>query len=234
MGDRCSRNCRFCGVVSGKPLPLDSKEPERIAKAVKNIGLAYVVITSVTRDDLPDGGAAHFARTVREIKKINPDTRVECLVPDFGGNEESLKTLLKEEVNVLNHNLETVKKNYRTIRSTAKYETSLDLLKRAKRIKPEVFTKSGFMVGLGEETVEIKELLMDLKKADCDIVTIGQYLRPSPENIQVSKYYTPEEFKQLKTLAQTFKFKAVASGIFVRSSYGAEKVINGANRESES
>lgn len=230
MGDRCSRNCRFCGVISGKPLPLDSREPGKIAKAVKKIGLVFVVITSVTRDDLPDGGAAHYAHTVREIKKLNPETRIECLIPDFGRNIESLKTLLTEDIDVLNHNMETVKRNYKEIRSAAEYDASLNLLKTAKNLKPEVFTKSGFMVGLGEKQEEIKELLADLKKADCDIVTIGQYLRPSPENVKVHKYYTPEEFKQLKALAEKFKFKAVASGIFVRSSYGAEAVMGGANR----
>ena len=231
MGDRCTRNCRFCGVISGNPLPLDKRELERIAKAVKIMGLGYAVITSVTRDDLPGGGAAHFARTVTEIKKINPGARIECLVPDFGGNTESLKILLDAEINVLNHNLETVKRRYGEIRSKAKYRASLDLLKKAKRIKPGVLTKSGFMVGLGERLEEIRELLQDLKNADCDIVTIGQYLRPSAGNIKVAKYYTPEEFRQLKTLAETFKFKAVSSGIFVRSSYGAEAVLDGANKK---
>ena len=230
MGDTCSRNCSFCGVASGKPLPLDSREPGRIAKVVKELGLVFVVITSVTRDDLPDGGAAHYAHTIRKIKQINPETRVECLIPDFGGNPESLKTLLFEDIDVLNHNMETVERNYRGIRSSAKYKGSLKLLKRAKNIKPEVLTKSGFMVGLGEQQEEINELLADLKNADCDIVTIGQYLRPSPENVKVFKYYKPEEFKQLKALAEKFKFKAVASGIFVRSSYGAETVMDSANR----
>ncbi len=231
MGDRCTRNCRFCGVVSGGPLPLDKREPGRIAKAVKKMGLSYVVITSVTRDDLPDGGAEHFARTIKEVKKLNPEARIECLIPDFGGNTESLKILLAGELDVLNHNLETVKRKYGEIRSGAKYRTSLDLLKQAKRIKPGIITKSGFMVGLGERPEEIRELLLDLKNADCDIVTIGQYLRPSAGNIKVAKYYTPEEFRQLKILAETFKFKAVSSGIFVRSSYGAEVVMDGASKK---
>ena len=226
MGDICTRNCSFCGVDSGKPEPLDKDEHYRVADAVKKMGLKYVVITSVTRDDLSDGGAAHFADAVREVKKLNPESKVECLIPDFKGNIENLKILLREDPDVLNHNVETIKINYSRVRNKANYAESLSLLRRAKKINSNIFTKSGFIVGLGESREEIKELLSDLKDAGCDIITIGQYLRPSSENVEVSKYYTPQEFKELKNLAESFKFKVVVSGVFVRSSYNAGIVLD--------
>ena len=213
MGDRCTRNCGFCGVKSGRPLPLDRDEPKKIASAIKEMDLLYAVITSVTRDDLDDGGASHFAETVKAIKKLNPDTRVECLVPDFGGNKKNLETLLLEELDVLNHNIETVESNYGKARSGADYERSLKLLKRAKEIRPDIYTKSGFMLGLGESKEQILKLLEDLKKNKVDIITIGQY-------------YTPEEFKEIEKTARKFGFRAVAAGPFVRSSYGAELVLD--------
>jgi len=227
MGNTCTRNCGFCGIKSGEPEILDSNEPFRVANAVKEMGLKYVVITSVTRDDLPDGGVSHFAKTVSEIKKLNLELKVECLIPDFKGNINNLKILLAEDLDVLNHNIETIKKNFSKVRKCANYETSLNILKSAKLLKPDIYTKSGFMLGLGESRKGIVELLSDLKEADCDIVTIGQYLRSSESNIPVKKYYRPEEFESIKELAESFNFKAVASGIFVRSSYGADIILEG-------
>jgi len=227
MGNICTRNCGFCGIKSGKPEILDGNEPYRIANAVKEMGLKYVVITSVTRDDLPDGGVSHFAKTVSEINRLNLELRIECLIPDFKGNVNNLEILLAEELDVLNHNIETVKKNFSKVRKYADYKTSLNILKSAKSLKPDIYTKSGFMLGLGESRKEIVELLSDLKEVDCDIVTIGQYLRPSESNLPVKKYYRPEEFENIKELAESFNFKAVASGIFVRSSYGAGIILDG-------
>lgn len=227
MGNICTRNCGFCGIKSGKPEILDEDEPSRVANAVKEMGLKYVVITSVTRDDLPDGGVSHFAKTVSEINRLNLELRIECLIPDFKGNVNNLEILLAEDLNVLNHNMETVKKNFSKVRKYADYETSLNILKSAKSLKPDIYTKSGFMLGLGENREEIVELLSDLKEVDCNIVTIGQYLRPSGSNLQVKKYYRPEEFERIKELAENFNFKAVASGIFVRSSYGGGIILDG-------
>ncbi len=226
MGDTCTRNCGFCGVNSGRPLPLDKEEPKKIASAVKEMNLLYAVITSVTRDDLDDGGASHFAETVKAIKKINPNTRIECLIPDFEGNKKNLETLLSEELDVLNHNIETIKQNYSRARSSADYNRSLKLLKNAKEIRSDIYTKSGFMLGLGENTEQILKLLKDLKESEVDIITIGQYLSPSKDNIAISKYYTPEEFKEIENTAIKIGFTAVAAGPFVRSSYGAELVLD--------
>jgi len=226
MGDTCTRNCGFCGVNSGRPLPLDKNEPDKIAAAIKEMDLLYAVITSVTRDDLDDGGASHFAKTIKAIKNLNPETRVECLVPDFGGSKKDLETLLSGELDVLNHNIETVESNYGKVRSSADYRRSLKLLKRAKEIKPDIYTKSGFMVGLGESWEQILKLLEDLKESKVDIITIGQYLSPSEDNIAITKYYTPEEFKEIEKTAIKFGFRAVAAGPFVRSSYGAELVLD--------
>jgi lipoic acid synthetase len=229
MGNICTRNCAFCGVRSGKPQNLDKFEPKNIAKAVKEMGLSYVVLTSVTRDDLEDGGAKHFAKTVREIKTTDPNIKVECLIPDFKGSKENLKILLDVKPDVLNHNLETINRNYKTVRDHASYNKSLDILKNSKDIDPEVLTKSGFMLGLGEEIEEILELLYDLESSNCDIVTIGQYLQPSKESCMVQKYYSGEEFEKIKNLASSFNFKSVVAGIFVRSSYKAASTINEIN-----
>lgn len=225
MGDTCTRNCSFCGIKSGKPQILDEREPLRIASAVKKMGLKYTVITSVTRDDLPDGGSSHFAKTISEIKKLNPFSKIECLIPDFKGNTSHLKVVLAGNPNVLGHNIETIKRNFPVVRKNASYKTSLDVLKFSKLFRPDIYTKSGFMLGLGENREEVEELLADLKETGCDIVTIGQYLRPSISNIPVKKYYKPEEFESTKELAMSFGFKAVESGIFVRSSYRAGIVL---------
>ncbi len=226
MGDICTRNCGFCSIKSGRPGALDKNEPARIAEAVKEMGLKHVVITSVTRDDLPDGGSHHFARTVREIEKKNLNVKIECLIPDFKGNLENLKVLLSQNLSVLNHNIETTRKNFKKVKKNSDYETSLSILKHARSIRPEIFTKSGFMLGLGEEEKEILELLSDLKKADCDIITIGQYLRPSDLNLPVKKYYSPREFVKIRKSAESFGFKAVISGIFVRSSYNTAATLD--------
>lgn len=231
MGDICTRNCGFCGVESGRPGPLDSKEGENIAKAVKEMGLLYVVLTSVTRDDIDDGGASHFYKTVRCIKELNPDTKVECLIPDFKGNMASLKKILSGDPDVLNHNVETVKDNYAKVRKNADYDRSLNLLKNTKEIRPEIYTKSGFMLGLGETIDKVKELLGDLKESSVDIITIGQYLQPSPDNIEVSKYYRPEEFDRIRETAMDMGFTAVEAGPFIRSSYCAEAVLDNAIRQ---
>jgi lipoyl synthase len=230
MGNICTRNCAFCGVKTGKAQNLDKFEPKNIAKAVKEMGLSYIVLTSVTRDDLEDGGAKHFAKTVREIKITGPNLKVECLIPDFKGNRKNLKILLDVKPDVLNHNLETIKRNYKTIRDRASYNRSLDILKNSKDLNPEVLTKSGFMLGLGEGIEEVSELLQDLESSNCDIVTIGQYLQPSKENYPVQKYYSGEEFEKIKNLADSFNFKSVVAGIFVRSSYEAAATINEINK----
>jgi len=228
MGDICTRNCGFCGVESGRPGPPDSKEGGNIAKAVKEMGLLYIVLTSVTRDDIDDGGAAHFYETVRCIKELNPNTKVECLIPDFKGNIASLKKLLSGNLDVLNHNVETVKDNYIRVRKNADYKRSLKLLKNTKNIRPDIYTKSGFMLGLGESRAKVIKLLEDLKESSVDIITIGQYLQPSSDNIEVSKYYKPEEFDGIKAAAMDIGFTAVEAGPFVRSSYRAEAVFDNA------
>jgi len=225
MGDVCTRNCSFCSVKSGKPEALDKSEPLRVAQAVKRMGLKYVVITSVTRDDLSDGGSSHFVKTVKEINKLNFNIKIECLIPDFKGNVDSLKLLLKQKLDVLTHNIETIRRNFKEVKKFSSYETSLNVLRYARSLKPDVFIKSGFMLGLGEEVEEIMELLADLKEAGCDIITIGQYLRPSVLNLPVKKYYSPEEFEKIGKLAENMGFEAVVSGIFVRSSYNAVVVF---------
>jgi lipoic acid synthetase len=230
MGDICTRNCAFCGVSSGKPLQLDLSEPEKIALAAKDMSLKYIVLTSVTRDDLTDGGAGQFINTILEIKKKLPGSIIECLIPDFNGNRDSIAALLEVEFEVLNHNIETIKKNYGAIRNKADYDLSLDVLKYAKRNKPAIITKSGFMLGLGEKRKEIISLLEDLKAAEVDIITIGQYLQPSQDNVAVQKYYTPDEFEELRDIALNIGFQYAVSGSFVRSSYQASIAFQNAIR----
>ncbi len=233
MGDICTRNCSFCSVKSGRPDKLDEDEPYRIARAVKKMGLKYIVMTSVTRDDLPDGGSNHFVRTLQEVKKLNPGVRIECLIPDFKGSKDSLKAVLDEGLDVLNHNMETVERIFRKVQKASDYETSLGVLRNVKLLRPDIFTKSGFMLGLGETEKEVESLLSDLKKVDCDIVTIGQYLRPSGKNTPVKKYYNEEEFGRIGKMAEVFGFKAVLSGIFVRSSYKADSLLEKALNSSK-
>lgn len=224
LGDHCSRNCTFCAVTHGVSEPPDPEEPKRVAEAVSRLGLKYVVLTSVTRDDLADGGASHFAATIKTIRSFAGDILVEVLVPDFQGSAQSLATVLASQPAVLNHNLETVSRLYPAVRPQADYQRSLRLLKEVKRLHPEAATKSGFMVGLGEKQEEVSRLLRDLRKANCDLVTIGQYLRPSRDHHPVVDYIHPELFKAYQQEAEELGFSGVASGPYVRSSYQAEKL----------
>ena len=218
MGDTCTRNCRFCNINSGKPSELDPDEPLHVAQAVKELGLNYAVITSVTRDDLPDGGAKHFADTISEIKKLSPNTKVEVLIPDFKGNVKALDTVLNANPEVLNHNIETIEGLYKTVRPQAIYERSLEVLEYS---KSKTITKTGIMVGLGETEKDLIKLFEDLKSINLDILTIGQYVRPSKNHLEVVKYYTPEEFDAIKNLAQNIGIKVVISAPLVRSSFKA-------------
>jgi len=230
MGSRCTRNCRFCSVTPGPPEPLDPQEPARVAEAAARMGLRYAVVTSVTRDDLPDGGAAHFAATIRELRRLIPATRVEVLIPDFQGDGSALLTVLAARPDVLNHNIESVPRLYPQVRPQADYLRSLALLQRAREFDSGIATKSGLMLGLGEEAQEVRRTLQDLRAADCRILTLGQYLQPSPEHLPVVRYVTPEEFENWRTSALEMGFAEVASGPFVRSSYHAKESFNALTR----
>ena len=230
MGSRCTRNCRFCSVAPGPPEPLDPQEPARVAEAAARMGLRYAVVTSVTRDDLPDGGAAHFAATIRELRRLIPGTLVEVLIPDFQGDRSALLTVLAARPDVLNHNIESVPRLYPQVRPQADYLRSLALLKRAREFDSGIATKSGLMLGLGEEAQEVRRTLQDLRAADCRILTLGQYLQPSPEHLPVIRYVTPEEFEDWRTSALQMGFAEVASGPFVRSSYHAKESFNALTR----
>lgn len=225
MGDTCTRRCRFCAVNEGKPKPLDEKEPKRVADACKKLGLRHAVITSVTRDDLADGGASHFANTIREIKKI-PDITVEVLIPDLKGNRDSIKTVVDAKPEVINHNLETIPRLYERVRPIAKYERSLDVLKTVKELDSNIVTKSGIMVGLGETEDEVVDLMKDLIDIGCDMLTIGQYLRPSKKHIEIEEYVTPEQFERYKKIGESLGFKHIASAPLVRSSYHAAEGLD--------
>jgi len=224
MGDRCTRNCSFCNISHGHPSEIDPEEPLRIALAVRDLGLRHAVITSVTRDDLEDGGASMFAQVVRNIRDLCPSCRIEILVPDFQGCAEALRIVLEEKPDILGHNLETVPRLYPIVRPEAVYSRSLQLLKEAKAIDPTIKTKSGIMLGLGECEGEILETMKDLRSCRCDILTIGQYLPPSRNHVQVKKYYSPEEFDRLKIVGKKMGFFHVESAPLVRSSYHAEEV----------
>jgi len=223
LGNVCTRNCRFCAVSKGIPLPPDPKEPERVAEAVAKLGLRYVVITSVTRDDLTDGGAEQFAGTISSIKKLcGEEILVEVLIPDFGGSVSSLKKVLEAKPFVVNHNLETVPRLYPEVRPEANYQRSIRLLKECKRINPGIYTKSGLMVGLGERVNEVVQVMKDLREASCNILTIGQYLRPSKKHLEVKEFVPPDAFNRYKEIAYSLGFLYVASSPFVRSSYMAK------------
>jgi len=224
LGDHCTRNCTFCAVAYGSQEPPDPDEPKRVAEAVSRLGLKYVVLTSVTRDDLPDGGAAQFASTIKSIREIGNKITVEVLVPDFQGSAQALATVLAAEPAVLNHNVETVPRLYPPVRPQADYERSLQLLAEVKRLTPDTVSKSGFMVGLGEKREEISSLMRDLREVGCDLVTIGQYLRPSKDHHPVVEYIPPNIFQAYKLEAQSLGFLGVASGPYVRSSYQAESL----------
>jgi lipoic acid synthetase len=219
MGDKCTRNCTFCNVAHGRPEPLDTLEPLRVAKAVKRLGLRYAVITSVTRDDLEDGGAEHFGRTIRAVKTENLGIKVEVLVPDF---VHAIDRVLEALPDVVNHNLETIPRLYGQVRPGASYERSLDLLGKTKRGRMEIRTKSGLMLGLGETEEEVCAVMTDLRRVGCDMLTLGQYLAPSKEHFPVRDYVRPEEFETYRAKAERAGFSFVASGPFVRSSYFAE------------
>ncbi len=227
LGKICTRGCSFCNVERGVPSELDSSEPLHIAQAVKKLELEYAVITSVTRDDLEDGGADQFAQVIREIRKLNPDCKVEVLVPDFKGNLTYLEIILEEKPVVLNHNLETVKRLYPLVRKGADYARSLSLLKKSKEYDDTILTKSGIILGMGESRDEIIELMQDLRGVDCDLLTVGQYLSPSAEHLKVERYYSPEEFGELKKMGEDMGFRKVESGPLVRSSYHARKTVYG-------
>jgi lipoic acid synthetase len=219
MGARCTRRCTFCKVTHGQPEPLDAEEPIRVAEAVKRLRLRYAVITSVTRDDLEDGGAKHFARTIQAIKTLNPGVRIEVLVPDF---IEAIDRVIEAGPEVVNHNLETIPRLYGQVRPGADYKRSLDLLERAKQGGRRVHTKSGLMLGLGESEEELVRVMGDLRRVGCDMLTLGQYLAPSKTHFPVHEYVHPEKFKSYKAMAENMGFLFVASGPFVRSSYFAE------------
>lgn len=223
LGDICTRRCGFCAVPKGKPLPIDLEEPRRVAEAVATLGVKHAVITSVNRDDDNVGGARIFAETIRLVREVAPECRVEVLIPDFQGLEEPLRVVLKAEPDVLNHNTETVPRLYRAVRSGARYQRTLDLLENAKKISPSMVTKSGVMVGLGETTDELVEVFRDLGTRGVDILTVGQYLRPSRDHLPIARFYAPEEFRQLKQEALRFGFRHVESGPLVRSSYHAHE-----------
>jgi lipoic acid synthetase len=220
LGDVCTRSCGFCAVKTGKPIELDAQEPSRVAEAVKTMGVRHAVITSVNRDELFDGGAQIFAETIRQIRAIAPNTKVEVLIPDFKGDEFALNIVLDAFPDILNHNVETVPRLYLAVRPQANYERSLEVLNRAK--KRGFITKTGLMLGSGERTEEIIEVMKDLRKIDCDIITLGQYLQPSKEHLPIDRYVHPDEFKMLKESGLKMGFKHVESGPLVRSSYHAE------------
>ncbi len=225
LGDVCTRSCGFCAVKPGRPIGLDRLEPMRVAHAVRELGLRHAVVTSVNRDDQPDGGAGIFAATIRWIRRLSPGTSVEVLIPDFLGNWESLATVMAARPEILDHNTETVPRLYRRVRPKARYERSLELLRRAKELAPGVFAKSGVMVGLGETKHELLMVMADLVDAGCDILTVGQYLRPGPKHLPVERYYRPEEFAELREAGLRLGFRHVESGPLVRSSYHAERQV---------
>ncbi len=223
MGDICTRRCPFCDVGHGRPNPLDKDEPYNVAKTIQNMKLSYVVLTSVDRDDLRDGGAQHFVDCIGQTRLLNPDIKIEILTPDFRGRMQIALDILSQSVpDVFNHNLESVPRLYKKIRPGADYQWSLDLLKSFKQLHPDVPTKSGIMLGLGEEMQEVEQLLRDLRSHDVNMLTLGQYLQPSRDHLAVDRYVTPDEFKQLESFAYEIGFDQVASGPMVRSSYHAD------------
>lgn len=235
LGDICTRHCGFCAVGKGKPAALDPDEPRHVGEAVRALGVRHAVVTSVNRDDLPDGGALHFALTIQWIRRMNPDTRVEVLIPDFCGIEEPLNIILAARPDVLNHNTETVARLYKHVRPDARYEQSLELLRRAHERKTEqsLLTKSGLMVGLGETVDELLKAFRDIAQTGCDILTVGQYLAPTAKHIPIERYYSPDEFADLKSEALAMGFRYVEAGPLVRSSYHAGRHSQGAEAGSQ-
>ncbi len=225
LGNHCTRNCRFCAIEPGPGDPLQADEPQRVAEAARKLNLNYVVVTSVTRDDLPDGGAGVFAETIHAVRKSIPDVKVEVLVPDFKGSKEALMTVLKAIPDVLNHNMETVRRLYPRVRPEADYQRSLQLIRRVSENEPAIQSKSGLMLGFGETAKEIRETLTDLRFAQCRILTLGQYLCPGKNHLPVSRFIPPEEFEEWRKTALQMGFEEVASAPFVRSSYRADACI---------
>ncbi|MPZ48328.1 MAG: lipoyl synthase [Dehalococcoidia bacterium] len=230
LGDICTRSCGFCAVTSGKPTGLDLMEPLRLARTVQTLNLDYAVITSVNRDDLPDGGAEVWAACIRAIRHLVPNCEVEVLTPDFEGNWDALRTVVEAKPIVYNHNTETVPRLYKTVRPKARYERSLELVRRIKEIDPDMTTKSGLMVGLGETIDELEETMSDLRAQDCDLLTVGQYLRPDDKHLPVVRYYHPDEFAEIKAIGQRLGFQHIEAGPFVRSSYHAGEQARAARR----
>ncbi|MGB4862499.1 MAG: lipoyl synthase [Tepidiformaceae bacterium] len=229
LGDTCTRSCGFCAVKTGRPGVLDTAEPRRVALAIQRMGLRHAVITSVNRDELPDGGARMFAETIRWARSLSPETTFEVLIPDFKGDRAALATVLAAKPEILNHNTETVPRLYSVVRPQARYERSLELLRMARALDPGTLTKSGLMVGLGETRDELIEVFRGLRDSAVDILTVGQYLRPTPEHLPVVRYWTPAEFEDLKSEAQAMGFRHVECGPLVRSSYHAEEQVAGAH-----
>lgn len=231
LGSICTRSCGFCAIDTGKPQEYDVLEPGRVAAAVAHLGLRHVVVTSVARDELADGGAELFARTIRAIHRRVPGCSVEVLIPDFKGRRESLQEVVSAGPEILNHNTETVPRLHRRVRVQAKYERTLELLRRAKQMNPSMVTKSGLMVGLGERREEISSVMRDLRAARVDVLTVGQYLRPSQEHLPLERYYTPQEFEEIKVEGLELGFSHVESGPLVRSSYHADEQVAHLNRQ---
>ena len=225
MGDRCTRNCRFCAVAHGPTGLPDPEEPENVAQAIQELGLDYVVITSVTRDDLPDGGASCFAAAIQAVRQSRPETRIEVLIPDLKGDTQALEVILAAHPHILNHNIETVPRLYSIVRPEADYNRSLQLLAHAHEVSPEIPTKSGLMLGLGETADEIRQVLADLFSVGCRILTLGQYLQPSKKHLPVKRFIPPDEFEHWREEARKTGFKEIASGPFVRSSYHAKELF---------
>ncbi|MFC1955196.1 lipoyl synthase [Chloroflexota bacterium] len=233
LGDVCTRNCTFCSVKKGKPLSPDFQEPEHLVEAVEKLGLRYVVVTSVTRDDLPDGGASHFAQTVRALFQYNPNLMVEVLIPDFKGSLSALENVVAAHPSVLNHNVETIPRLYSEVRPMAEYRRSIDLLRRAKTFDGKTLTKSGLMLGLGESRQEVIEVINDLVNAGCDLLTLGQYLQPSFTHHRLVRYIPPEEFDEYKTIGEEMGFATVVAGPLVRSSFHAAEAYLSVVRKAE-
>ncbi|AJA48033.1 lipoyl synthase [Clostridium pasteurianum DSM 525 = ATCC 6013] len=221
MGDVCTRNCRFCAVRKGLPRDLDSEEPVNVAIASKKLGLKHVVITSVTRDDLGDGGADHFVKIVNALRKLNPNSTIELLIPDLKGNWQALRKIVEAKPDIINHNIETIPRLYKKVRPKAVYERSIELLNQCKRMDERIYTKSGIMLGIGEKQEEVEKVMDDLISVKCDVLTLGQYLSPSQKHVPVVEYVSIEKFNDYKYTASNKGFKFVASGPFVRSSYKA-------------
>ncbi|MEE8386635.1 MAG: lipoyl synthase [Dehalococcoidia bacterium] len=227
LGDTCTRACGFCAVTTGRPLKPDRLEPMRLARAVRTLALRHAVVTAVNRDDEPDGGASQFAATIRWVRRLSPETTVEVLIPDFMGSRESLAVVMETGPEVLNHNMETVPRLYRRVRSRARYTRSLELLRRAEEMAPGTITKSGLMVGLGETKAELIQVMADLVDVRCGVLTIGQYLQPSHKHLPVERYYRPEEFQELAETGRRLGLRHVEAGPLVRSSYRAERQLAG-------